>query len=90
MMISCTHCRKLFIPLFEYPSTQAMGCSSEIFERDGKKYMVGSFGSRITDGNLYEVLTNKFKTGIICDACVENNEQDFKLLRDNQYFGIDL
>ena len=93
-MITCTHCRKMFIPLFEeepgHPCTQAMGCASEIFEREGKKYLVGCFGSRTIDGELYEVLTGKYKLGIICDACIEDNKQDFKLLKDNQHFGIDL
>lgn len=89
-MITCTHCRKVFIPLFEEPCTQAMYCASDIFERNGKKYMVGNYGSTVADGNLYEVLTDKFKSGIICDACIADNKQDFKLLRDNQYFGIDL
>lgn len=93
-MITCTNCRRLFIPLFEDrpgdPCTQAMDCASEIFERDGNKYLVGSFGSRVADGNLYKVLIDKYKSGIICDACIKENEQDFQLLRDNQYFGIDL
>jgi hypothetical protein len=89
-MITCTHCRKLFVPLFNEPCTQAMDCSSEIFEREGKKFMIGCYGSKLYDGELYEVLTNKFKTGIICDACITDNKQDFKLLRDNQHFGIDL
>lgn len=89
-MIECTYCRKLFIALFEESCTQAMGCASDIFERDGKKYLIGNYGSRVADGNLYEVLTDKFKSGIICDACITDNKQDFKLLRDNQYFGIDL
>jgi hypothetical protein len=93
-MISCTHCRKLFIPLFEdepgYTCTQAMKCSADIFERDGKKYLIGSYGSQVADGCLYEVLTNKYKSGTICDACISSNMQDFKLLNDSQYFGIDL
>lgn len=93
-MITCTHCRKMFIPLFEeepgHPCTQAMGCASEIFEREDHKYLIGSFGSRTIDGKIYRVLTDKHKLGIICDACIEDNKQDFKLLKDNQYFGIDL
>jgi len=89
-MVTCTHCRKMFLPLFEEPCTQAMDCASDIFERDGKKYLIGNFGSKVADGNLYKVLTDKFKTGIICDSCITDNMQDFELLRDNQYFGIDL
>lgn len=96
-MISCTHCRKLFIPLFEddtYPCTQAYGCASDLFERDGKMYLTGTYGSTITDGHLYEVLTTKYKVGILCDACIESNAQDFKRLDEDQYylhcFGSDL
>jgi hypothetical protein len=93
-MITCTHCRKMFIPLFEdrpgQPCTQAMDCATDIFERDGKTYMVGSFGSRVADGKLYRVLTNKYKSGIICDACITENEQDFKVINDHLYFGHDL
>jgi hypothetical protein len=93
-MIECTVCRKLYIPLFRdepgHPCTQAMDCAAEIFERDGKKYLVGAFGSRIVDGELYAVLTSDYKSGIICDTCIEKNKQDFQLLKDNQYFGIDL
>jgi hypothetical protein len=83
----------MFLPLFEdrpgQPCDQAMDCASEIFVREGKKFLVGSFGSKF-DGELYEVLTDNYKNGIICDACIEANKQDFTLLRDNQYFGIDL
>lgn len=93
-MITCTNCRKLFDPLFEdrpgNPCTQAMGCASDIFERDGIKYLVGNYGSRVADGKLYKVLTDKYRSGIICDACITDNKQDFEFLRDNQYFGIDL
>lgn len=89
-MITCTHCRKMFVPLFKEPCTQAMGCASEIFEREEQQYLVGCFGSRIIDGELYKVLTPKYKVGTICDACIEENKQDFELLRDNQHFGIDL
>jgi hypothetical protein len=93
-MISCTHCRKLFIPLFEdvpgYTCSQAMGCSANIFEREGKKYLMGSYGSTVADGDLYKVLTSKYKSGIICDVCISNNIHDFILLNDGNYFGIDL
>lgn len=89
-MIECSVCRKLHIPLFEDSKDQAMGCASEIFEREGQKFLVGCFGSRTIDGHLYKVLTDKYKLGIICDACIEDNKQDFELLKDNQYFGIDL
>lgn len=80
----------MFVPLFDEPCTQAMGCASEIFEREEQQYLVGCYGSRTIDGELYKVLTNKYKVGTICDVCIEENRQDFKLLRDNQYFGIDL
>jgi hypothetical protein len=89
-MIECTYCRKFYTSLFEEPCTQAMGCASDIFERDGVKYMIGNYGSRVADGMFYKVLTDKYKSGIICDACIEDNKQDFELLRDNHYFGIDL
>jgi hypothetical protein len=68
---------------------QAIQCASNIFERDGKKYLIASFGSKF-DGNLYEVLTDKHESGIICDACIVDDEQGFKLINDNRYFGIDL
>jgi hypothetical protein len=80
-MITCTHCETMF--------KKAHECSSKIFERNEKKYLISSYGSKFY-GNLYEVLTDKYVSGIICDACITDNKQDFKLLRDNQYFGIDL
>lgn len=76
--------------MFEEPCTQAMGCASEIFEREGQQYLIGCFGSRTIDGELYRVLTSKYKVGTICDACIEDNKQDFELLKGNQYYGIDL
>ena len=95
-MITCTHCRKMFIPLFEegpgHPCTQAMGCASEIFEREDEKYLVGCFGSRTIDGKLYKVLTNCYTCGTICDRCIENGQKlgHFKLLTNTNYYGIDL
>jgi hypothetical protein len=89
-MVRCTKCEKTFEPLFVDNSNQAMSCSAEIFERDGIKYMIGCYGSKIVDGRLYKVLTDKYKKGIICDSCIEDNMQDFEILRDNQFFGIDL
>jgi hypothetical protein len=79
----------MFASLFGKPYDQAMGCASEIFEREGKKFLIGSFGSNI-DGELYEVLTDGHKLGIICDVCINQSKHDFKLLKDNQHFGIDL
>ena len=69
-MITCTYCDTMFKKGHE--------CSSEIFERDGKKYLIGNYGSKF-DGNLYEVLTNKYVSGIICDACITDNKQDFNI-----------
>ena len=94
-MIECSHCRKLHFPLFEdepgRPCTQAMECASEIFERDGKKFLIGSYGSNV-DGKLYNVLTNCYVSGIICDRCIDNGKNlgHFELLTTDNYYGIDL
>lgn len=95
-MIECSHCRKLFIPLFEdepgRPCTQAMECASEVFERDEQKFLIGSFGSKIADGKLYKVLTNCYVSGTICDRCIDNGKNlgHFQLLTSDNYYGIDL
>lgn len=85
-MIECVHCRKLYIPLFADCQKQAMYCSAEIFEEGGRLFMVGAYGSTIVDGETYNVLTNKYKCGIICDACIEDNRHDFTLISSDHYF----
>ena len=91
-MVICRHCTMTFVALFTDDMGQAHRCAAHIFERDGNKFLVGHYGSTVADGNLYKVLTNKHKTGIICDACIEQGIEagDFELLSDNNYFGIDL
>jgi hypothetical protein len=90
--VFCATCGSKHEPLFDDAGTQAMGCASNIFERDGQRYAIGHYGSRIIDGHLYKVLTNSYIKGIICDQCVQKgiDENHFDLINKNNYFGIDL
>ena len=90
-MIICSVCNTQFEPLFK-KTNQALNCAADIFERDGKKYLVGHYGSTMIDGQLYEVLTDEYKPGIICDACIHTGRKkgDFKHISSDNYFGIDL
>ena len=91
-MVVCRNCTMTFMAIFTDSIAQAHRCASNIFERENTQYLVGSYGSTVADGNLYKVLTNKYKNGIMCDACIETGiaAGDFELLTDNNYFGIDL
>lgn len=89
-MITCSLCQKQYKQLFDEDSTQGDGCAADIIEHKGKKYLFGSYGSYLLDGDVYKVLTDKYSCGIICDTCFEENRNDFELLIDNQFFGFDL
>jgi hypothetical protein len=91
-MVICTNCKKEFKPFFEDNQTQGLHCATDVFERGDKKYLAGNYGSTIADGYLYEVLTNIYPSGIICDPCIEAGleKYHFKLISTSNYFGIDL
>lgn len=88
-MVTCSRCRKNFRPLFEDNQAQAMHCSAEIYyDMSGKKLLAGYYGSTIADGNIYEVLTNTYNDGTICDSCIETGLENyhFKLISTDNYF----
>lgn len=89
-MATCNHCGSSFKDLFKNNNTQAMGCSADIFHYKGELCMMGHYGSRIVDGDLYKVLTDKYKEGIICDACIQEglNAGDFERISHSNYFGL--
>lgn len=90
-MVVCKHCNEKFTPLWEDSINQANGCASSIFTTTlEKRFLASGYGSDF-DGELYEVLTDEYRNGIICDTCVEEGiKQDkFKLVSKNNYFGLD-
>lgn len=89
--VTCANCGSKYKALYE-DTDQAMGCASNVFERDGQQYVVGHYGSLIIDAKLYKILTNDHIKGIICDDCVQKGIDDnqFELVNENNYFGINL
>lgn len=88
-MVACDQCKKTFRPLFEDNSTQAMFCSADIFDDiSGKTVMTGHYGSTVVDGHRYDVLTNEYKQGTICDPCIIEGmkKNHFKLTSSDNYF----
>jgi len=90
-MVTCANCGSKYEAFYE-DTEQAMGCAANVFERDGQLYVVGHYGSRIIDAKLYKILTKGFVKGIICDECVQKGIDDdqFELVNENNYFGINL
>jgi hypothetical protein len=88
-MITCSHCNKLYQPIFGDDTTQGIDCSAEIHTNlKGSMTLTGFYGSRIADGHVYEVLTNIYKDGIICDSCIGSGLENFhfKLISTDNYF----
>jgi hypothetical protein len=88
-MIICSCCNKQHKPIFEDNETQGIECSAEIYyDMSGKLLLAGFYGSTVADGHLYEVLTNTYKDGIICDSCIKAGLENFhfKLISTDNYF----
>jgi hypothetical protein len=93
-MVICNNCNKEFDALFDDASDQAYACSAVIHDTaEGSQYLVGYYGSFVIDGDLYKVLTDKYKNeDILCDECVTQgiSNEDFKLVSVNNYFDINI
>lgn len=89
-MPTCTVCNTKYKSLFSDRDEQALNCAADIFERNGKRYLIGHYGSTIIDGQLYEVLTDEYENGIICDACIHTGRKkgDFKHISSNNFFDV--
>jgi hypothetical protein len=90
MPVKCDICGKAYPPIWSDNPTQANRCSAQIFDKDGKMFVLGFYGSYSSDGILYEVLTSGYKPGIICDACIKESLDKGEIMRrsDNHFFGI--
>jgi hypothetical protein len=89
-MATCKTCGAKFKNLFGKEYEQSHRCSATIFDFGGQTYLVGHYGSVIADGELYNVLTDNYKRGMICDNCIQKglDAGDFELESQNNYFGI--
>lgn len=71
-------------------------CSSvfiDVFVRDGKVLAFGSYGSRMFDGQLYELVGSArvdAKLGASCDDCLKKLVEcgEAVKLEDGRYFGL--
>jgi hypothetical protein len=88
-LIHCDTCNVEYESLFEVALGQAMHCSSSIFVVDDGRMMMGYYGSLVADGQLFKVLTDDLKTGIVCDDCIEKYilTGGLKLISKDNYFG---
>lgn len=70
-MIICATCGKSHPDLFGEEYQQGDGCAATIYEKDGKIYLVGHYGSIIADMNRYEISQiSGYQLGNCCDDCI--------------------
>lgn len=91
MAVKCDICNESYSNIWSDNPTQAKRCSAQIFDKDGKMYVLGFYGSFSSDGILYEVLTSDYKPGIICDDCIKESLDKGDIIQrsGNHFFGID-
>lgn len=70
---------------------QSHGCSATVFNKNGKQYIIGHYGSRVADCHLYAVTGVEYKENMMCDDCITTglaNKNIEKISEDNYFdFG---
>lgn len=90
--VICSHCQKAYQSIHD-SDHQGVYCSSDYFEKHGKRWIICSYGSEF-DTDLYEVLypTTIFKKeDNICDSCIRRYIKDgvLKLVSTENQMEID-
>lgn len=84
-MVTCQTCGHGYAAIFE-EYDQGVGCAAEVYQRDGKYYIQGFYGSLKYDGRLYEMRSGAdYKIGVICDECIDKLE-DYIVKEEARYF----
>jgi hypothetical protein len=81
-MIVCATCNEKYKAIFE-ETGQGQGCASVLYLRDGKHYIVGSYGSYVADMRKLELKPDtSYNVGIICDDCIEKLKKDGLVVKE--------
>lgn len=67
----CATCGAAY-PAYDWTDVaQASGCAASLYEKDGKRYLSGGYGSTVCDMTQYDVIPHDhFKLGDCCDICI--------------------
>ncbi len=70
-MITCATCDAKHKSIFDKEYQQGDGCAATLYEHDGKRYLVGHYGSVVADMERYEVNPAAgYNLGNCCDVCI--------------------
>ena len=69
--IHCALCRRAYRTLACWAQTkQGVDCASSVFDRDGRRYLLCSYGSSM-DGHLFAVVGESVPVADpVCDRCI--------------------
>lgn len=86
LTLACSNCGKLHAPV-SYGADTGHGCAASCYEKDGKLYVCGNWGSR-HDGDRFDVYAPVVKVGdVICDECVDLFREEGTLIGGREAKG---
>lgn len=85
-MVTCKNCGRGYAAIFE-EYDQGVDCAAELYTLNGTHYIQGFYGSSRHDGRVYKLKDGvAYKTGVICDDCIDKLQDCFIDEEEVRYF----
>ena len=85
--VTCSLCKKDFLKVFSVETNQASDCASDIYEEDGKWFIISHYCSKYdTRKFIFQVPNeNLMKNAVVCDECIEEMLEKKDIIEDVEY-----